>query len=219
MIQQGSGTLTLSGAETVTGGITISSGALALSGDVSGIGGAIVDNAALIISATSGRLSAGISGSGSLIVDSSGEVILFAPESFTGGTTIDAGIVGLGTGDLLPDGGALEMNGGLFALDSQDQTVGDLSGSGGNIEMLAGGTLTAGTANSTQFAGMILGNAALVKQGSGTLTLSGTDIIARGATIAAGALVLSGDTSPFSGGILDNAALGFAQGADSIFYG
>jgi autotransporter-associated beta strand protein len=59
----------------------------------------------------------------------------------------------------------------------------------------------------------------VTKNGAGTLTLAGANAYAGGTTVNAGSLVFSGDTSGLSGGLSDESAVTFDQGADSSFKG
>ncbi len=70
--------------------------------------------------------------------------------------------------------------------------LGDLSGSG--TIALGDKALTLGTANNTNFAGVIGGNgASLVKQGTGTLVLDGVNTYTGLTTVQAGTLVVGSD--------------------------
>lgn len=115
----GLGTFILTGANTYTGGTTISGGALQLgAGGVSGsIVGDVVDNAVLIF-AHSDRLpfNAAISGTGSVQQNGPGTTILTGLNTYTGGTLVNAGTLtvggpqALGFGDVVVDGGILNAD-------------------------------------------------------------------------------------------------------------
>ncbi len=70
-----------------------------------------------------------------------GILALNGANSYTGGTTVDAGTLQLGAGGSLASTTALTVNGGTFDLENGGQTVGSLSGTGGAIT-LGNGTLT-----------------------------------------------------------------------------
>ena len=167
----------------------------------------------------------------------SGSSIAYAGTGFTTGNTMTVNV-----GELIADAaGALGSGGlaiggsGTVALDGFAQTIGDLSGSG--AVLLQGANLTEGTSNSTTFSGSITGTAGemLIKQGSGVLTLSGTNSLPGGLTINAGEVILANagaangggpvsfkpgvDTTlgisiapPVSGAIIANTIEGFAAG-------
>ncbi|WP_210215488.1 autotransporter-associated beta strand repeat-containing protein, partial [Pseudoxanthobacter soli] len=90
----GAGTLVLSGANTYTGGTTVTDGTLQL-GDATGVGsvvGNIVDNAALVFANPTAQTFAGVvSGSGTVTKQGAGTLTLTANNTYTGTTTISAG--------------------------------------------------------------------------------------------------------------------------------
>ena len=110
----------------------------------------------------------------------------------------------MGSADSLPAGGAVTIAAGAtLDLGGFDATIGDLSGAG--VVALDDATLTAGTDDSTAFSGTIYGNVELIKQGSGTLTLSGPDDASQTA-VNAGALQLT-DGANLTGAVVDDSLL------------
>ena len=118
-----------------------------------------------------------------------GTLVLGGTNTFSGGTTINAGLLQLGNNSALgATTGGLTLNGaGVLDIHGYRPTIGALSGiAGTTIESLnsTAGTLTTGSATSTTFAGVIApvvsqytftGCAVgLVQNGPGTLTLTGT---------------------------------------------
>ncbi len=134
---------------------------------------------------------------------SSGTLNIYGNTSLTAATAaspinIYSGTLTTASAELLPDTGAvLIASGGQLTLGGAE-TIGslaDLSGAGGTVE-LAGNLLTVGGDNSsTGFSGVIQSNAlggSLTKNGTGTLTLSGTNTYDGLTTINGGMLTLSG---------------------------
>ncbi|HAF1436836.1 TPA: autotransporter outer membrane beta-barrel domain-containing protein [Salmonella enterica] len=158
VVKSGDKTLTLSGANSYSGGTLISDGTLVAS-NVEALGtGDVTDNATLELN-TGGTFDNAISGSGKVEKSGDDALTLSGSNTYTGGTTINDGtliasnVEALGTGDIT-DNAVLELNtGGDFdnAISGSGQVVksGDetltLSGSntytGGTL--ISGGTLVA----------------------------------------------------------------------------
>ncbi|MFM7109418.1 MAG: autotransporter-associated beta strand repeat-containing protein [Planctomycetaceae bacterium] len=192
----GTGTLTFTGANTYSGTTTITAGALQV-GNGGGTGslgsGAIVDNASLVFN-RSGFLTVAnvISGSGSVTQAGPGTTTLTAASSYSGGTTITAGILATSAADRLLASGSLTVSApGTFQLGG-NQTLASIAGNGAIA--LGVSTLTTGSSSST-FAGSISGNGGLTKIGPGTLTLSGSNSFLGDTDIQGGTLVLSSATA------------------------
>ena len=126
--------------------------------------------------------------------------------NYTGGTQIDGGVLKLvasaPSNILGSTAGALTVNsGGTLDLNGNSLTAGALAGTGGTIYSTAttASTLTVGDTTSTSFAGSIQNGAAsavnLVKQGTGTLDLTGTNSYTGTTTINAGTLQIGGTGS------------------------
>src|SRR5271165_2066586 len=101
LIKTGAGTLILTGANTYSGGTTISVGTLQIGngGTTGSIAGNVTDNGALAFDPSNTITFAGvISGTGDLLQAGTGTLILTANNTFTGGTTVNAGTLQLGDG-------------------------------------------------------------------------------------------------------------------------
>jgi fibronectin-binding autotransporter adhesin len=158
LTKSGTGTWVLSGANTYSGATTIAGGTLQIgAGGASGaLGtGGIVNNAILDFNRTSSlTVSSVISGTGSVINDGSGTVILTANNTYSGGTTINAGTLQVGSGGSsgslnssspIVDNGLLIFNTtGSFNYSGN----GLISGTGNVIVRGSGGTIKAIGANS-----------------------------------------------------------------------
>ncbi|MGQ5524006.1 autotransporter-associated beta strand repeat-containing protein [Chitinimonas sp. PSY-7] len=193
--KQGAGVLTLSDANTYTGGTTISAGTLQIgSGGTTGsLVGDITNNAALVFNRSDNISYTGVvSGSGALTKQGNGTLTLTGANTSTGGTTINAGTLQVGSGG----------------------TIGSLAG-----DVTNNGTLAFNRSDDSSFAGAISGTGALIKQGSGVLTLASTISHTGGTTISAGTLQIGngGTTGSLASNITNNAALAFNR-SDDISY-
>jgi autotransporter-associated beta strand protein len=136
--------------------------------------------------------------------------------AFSGGLTINDGVVRLGASQVITDSQIITINtAGTLDLNAFNETIGGLS-SNGTIQNQATGTstLTIGSGNTTStFNGTIRNNSgvgsgvvALTKTGTGTLTLSGTNSYTGTTTVSAGTLNLASNltsaTTVQSGGSL-----------------
>jgi len=123
----GIGTLTLTGANSYTGGTTVSAGTLA--GNTTTLQGNITNNAAVeFAQASDGTYSGNISGSGSLTKTGAGNLTLAGANSYSGGTTISAGTLAGNTTTLQ---GNITNNAALAFTQEADGTyAGVLSGNG-----------------------------------------------------------------------------------------
>ncbi|MFL9498911.1 autotransporter-associated beta strand repeat-containing protein [Rhodopseudomonas palustris] len=181
--QEGPGTLTLTGTNTYTGGTSITSGTLQIGdgGTAGSIVGAVSNNGTLAFN-RSDSIGFGqvISGSGNLVKQGAGTLTLTADNTYTGGTTISAGTLQVGNGG------------------TAGSIVGDVTNNA---------TLVFDRSDATTFAGVISGSGALIKQGAGTLNLTGINTYSGGTTISGGTLLITGGT--IAGDVVNNGALAF----------
>jgi autotransporter-associated beta strand protein len=256
-VKQGSGTLTLSGANTFNGDVQIQGGTLNLVG-----GAAINDQVAVKLDNTVGvvlnltdtetigslnggtlslvklngkTLYSGINGntttyagiiSGSIALNSptaqfvkqgTGTLTLSGTNTFTGDVQISGGTLNLVGGGAIKDTVAVILDNSANAVLNltSTETIGSLAGGAASKVQLNGQVLTSGTNNNTtNYAGVISGSLALgttqfVKQGTGTLTLSGSNTFTGDVRIEAGTLDLSGGSALF-----DNVAVTLLSAAN-----
>ena len=139
-------------------------------------------------------LSGVVSGSNALEKTGSGTLELQGTNTFSGSTAINGGTLRVANGSAIADTASVSLantSGAVFEL-LASETIGDLSGggaSGGNVSLNAN-TLTTGDASNTTFSGVISGTSNLIKQGSGTFELQGTNTFTGTTTITNGMLTL-----------------------------
>ncbi|MBW7894308.1 MAG: autotransporter-associated beta strand repeat-containing protein, partial [Opitutaceae bacterium] len=210
----GTGTLSLSGANTYSGGTTVTAGTL--QGDTTSLQGNIANEALLVFDqAGSGTYAGVVSGTGNLLKSGAGTLTLSGTNTYTGATTIDTGTLQLGAANALGDSTAVTVNAsGSLALNAANETVGSIAGSGainlGSYILTSGGTDA-----STTFSGIISGSGGLEKSGAGTLTLSGSNTYSGGTTVTAG--TLQGDAASLQGNIANSAQLVFDQAGSGTY--
>ncbi|HVA12222.1 MAG TPA: autotransporter domain-containing protein, partial [Stellaceae bacterium] len=150
---------------------------------------------------------------GALVKQGTGALTLSGINTYTGATTINAGILRTNIVGALPTGTALTVNtGGTLQLNGNSQTVGSLAGTGGSVN-LEGVTFTAGGNNSsTSYAGTIVdtaGGGSFVKAGTGTLILDGINTYAGLTTINGGTIEI-GDATHTSASLAGAVTVGAA---------
>jgi autotransporter-associated beta strand protein len=261
------GIVALQGANTFTGGTTVSSGFLQLVGGFAlADGGALTVNSPGTVQVIDGETVGALSGDGVIalqtaealvaggaagiatfsgqIIESgfagtftkagAGTLILSGDNSYTGATTVNAGILNV-TGNVdstvvnVNTGGSLQVDGASLADAAAvtlagtgnltltgSETIGSLAGTGGSVT-LGANTLTTGNALNTSYAGSIAGTGGLTKVGTGTMALTGAISHSGTTTVSAGRLNIEtfgttrdiGDLVVNTGGTLglDNASL------------
>ncbi len=183
LIVDGVGNTTASGAISGTGGLTKGgSGTLTLSGTTANTlsGNSIVNTGVISLAKTAGVNAL----AGNMTIGDG-----------AGGAGVD--ILRLAAANQISDTAAITVSAsGSFDLNGFAETVGSVSGASSASQIALGaGTLTAGDANPATFAGVISGSGNVVKQGSGTLTLSGANSFSGTATINAGVVNVQNATA------------------------
>lgn len=196
LTKAGEGTLTLSGNNTYAGGTHIEAGTLAVSSDnalgnsnggISFDGGTLQLDSSLDLSANrtialesrggtintqsfNSTLPQGITGTGHLTKQGSGTLTLAGNSTYSGGTTIEAGTLQLGTGG----------NSGMIQGDVLNQ-----------------GTLAFNRASAATFSGAISGAGEVNHLGTGKTTFTGINTYS-GATLITAGVLAAGTTNSFS---------------------
>jgi fibronectin-binding autotransporter adhesin len=210
--QGGTGVLTLTGSNTVSGQVTISAGTLQLGnggahGSVNNASG-IVDNGTLVFNNSSTASAAAvISGTGNLIQFGSGNVVLSAAETYLGNTIVSNGTVTLTASGSLPNTAAIVVKSGAL-LDASAVSGGltlrnaapaeQLQGSGtvnGSVTTAVGTSLIPGTDGS--FGTLSINNNLDLEGGSFVFDVTGTNFNAGGDLINVGGTLTLGAGTMF----------------------
>ncbi|WP_174247511.1 autotransporter-associated beta strand repeat-containing protein, partial [Methylocapsa sp. S129] len=229
LVKVGSGTLTLSGANTYSGGTTITAGLLQIgAGGTSGsIVGAVADNAILAFDRSDTYIFSGvISGTGTVNQIGAGAIFLSGANTYSGGTMLSGG----GTLQVNNANGSVSSSAGTGAVTLSNGSVFQamtsglnfanaftLAGVGGQIETTTtlGDTLT--------LSGLVSGAGGLRKTGvDGTLILTGANTYSGGTEISQGIVQVmnaNGSTSSSVGtGAVYLAGGVFQAGANNLTF-
>ncbi|WP_186291825.1 autotransporter domain-containing protein [Ancylobacter moscoviensis] len=174
IVKIGAGTIVLAADNTYAGGTTIHAGTLQIgNGGMSGwILGDALNHGVLAFNRSDDVTFAGVvSGTGALAKAGAGTLTLTGANSYTGGTTINAGTLQLG------DGG----------------TSGWILG-----DVLNNGALAFDRSDDVTFSGTISGTGALQQNGTGATVLTGTSTYTGSTTVSSGALIVNGSIAASS---------------------
>jgi len=191
----GSYTVTVSDTVSVSG-ITVEEGSPTFSGGIINFGDSTPD---FIVNAGTTTVGSQITGSDGLIKGGGGTLILTNnANSWTGPFIINAGLVQLNTSQVIPDASDVTIASGATLLLNWgvNETIGALAGAG-TLNIRGGPFTTIGDTNTT-FSGVIAddgGYGTFVKQGTGTLTLSGNNTYTGVTNITSGAIVAGSSTA------------------------
>ncbi|MGL7401074.1 fibronectin-binding autotransporter adhesin ShdA [Salmonella sp. NW887] len=225
LVKIGTGELTLNGDNDYSGGTTIDDGVL-IADNADSLGtGAVANNGVLQVG--EGELKNTLSGTGSLVKIGTGELTLNGDNDYSGGTTIDDGVLiadnadSLGTGAVANNGvlqvgegelkNTLSGTGSLVKIGTGELTLnGDNDYSGGTT--IDDGVLIAD--NADLLGTGAVANSGVLKVGEGELknTLSGTGSLVK---IGTGELTLNGDNDYSGGTTIDDGVL-IADNADLL---
>jgi len=194
VIKSGSGTGTLSGANSHSGGTDIEAGTLAVSSPgVLGAGAVNIASGALLSVTHAGSASAALAnpltGSGSLAKEGAGTLTIDTSNTYSGGTAINGGRIAIGASDALGSGG---------------------------IAVASAAELGIGAVT---LANVVSGAGRIVKTGSGAASLTGANTHSGGIDIQAGSLAVSGNAPLGTGAvsIASGASLNYTNAAAATF--
>ncbi|MCX6965131.1 MAG: autotransporter-associated beta strand repeat-containing protein, partial [Verrucomicrobia bacterium] len=120
-----------------------------------------------------------MTGTGNLTKSNTSTLTLSGNNTYTGLTTINAGTLAIGN----------------------NMTIGAIAGTGGNLSLGTGFTLTTNTSTNTTISSVVQGSGNLAKSGTGTLTLSCSNTYSGGTTLNTGTLVIGNAAAAGTGTI------------------
>lgn len=218
-----------SAARTITNNITM--GGNATLGDATGTGALTLSNINLngttrTLTVANNSTVVGVISNGSatpgLTKDGAGTLTLAGTNTYTGITTINAGVLAVTNGSAIDNAGAVSLAdaaNAIFAVNGSE-TIGSLRGggsTGGNVSIATNQILTVAETGAQTFAGRITNAGTLVKSGAGTTTLTGANSYSGGTVVSGGRLV--GDTRSLQGPITNTAAVTFDQTTNGSYTG
>ncbi len=232
-VKDGAGTLIFTGSNTYTGGTTINEGALQIGngGGTGSIVGNVLINApgAALVFDRSGTftLNGSITGTGTVTQEGTGVVVLGGDNTYSGATSVSDGTLQAGSSTALSASSAFTVTApAILDLNGFNNTIGSLAGSGLVTNNGAGAVvLTVGAdGTDTLFSGVLAdgsGTLGLIKTGTGTTALTGTNTYSGGTTITSGTLQLGngGTTGTVAGNVVDNGTLLFDRSNTLTFGG
>ncbi|OAJ63603.1 autotransporter-associated beta strand repeat-containing protein [Paraburkholderia ginsengiterrae] len=235
VVKQNTGTLTLSAAQSYTGGTNVVGGVL--QGDSSSLQGNITLTGAtglVFDQSSNGTFSGAIGGTGAVTKQNTGTLTFDTAQIYTGATNVTGGTLALTSSGTAGTAASAISIGSGAALDVQNTLPNAVTLSGGTLETTTGNgvvngtvtlngssTLAAGSTGVLTVNGVVGGSAGsggLNVGGTGTVVLTGTNSYTGGTTLASGS-TLSGNTNSLIGNFTNNGTLVFNQSSNGGYSG
>ena len=215
-VAQTLGTLSI-GAFTLTTASTSASGAENLAFGATTLTGNATFNVGNGTAGGSSTLTLGAVGDGGngfgLTKSGSSTLILNGAGTYSGATTVNAGILRAGTTQAFGINSAVTTNA-VLDLNGFNNSIGSLAGSG-TVTLGAGTLTTGGTNTSTAFSGVISGAGAFTKVGTSTQTLSGNNSYTGATTVNGGTLLVTGSLAGTTAVTVANSGSKLQLGSDN----
>jgi autotransporter-associated beta strand protein len=211
LIKQGSGSFTLTAANTYSGGTSIEAGTVRVGGAAAtaSLGsGAVVNQGSLSFDNSGPSTWVNpVSGSGSLVV-TQGQVTLAAPSTYTGATQVNGGSLATSAAEQLPDTSAVQVAAGAQLTLAGNETMASLNAAGtvrvgGNVST-AGDQVYTGTLTVTNPQGVTLRGGLIDARNAGnTFGAGALGLNATRALINAPQALLLGEVTLANGGAIE----------------
>ena len=197
VFQGTAGTVTVNGAQTITGmqfvtdGYSLQNGT---AGSLDLVNGSLGNATVRVDPNVTATVGVALNGAGMLGKYDTGTLVLNAANGYTGGTALNGGTLVVGNSAALGSG-ALAVNA-VATLDSNQAIALD-------NQVLLNAALTVAGSNDLTLDGDISGSGSLIKDGGSTLTLNGSNSYTGGTTVNAGVLALGAGASLASNGTVN----------------
>jgi autotransporter-associated beta strand protein len=204
----GAGTLTLTAANTYTGGTTISAGTVSVgNGSITGsIVGDVANSGTLTFNRSNDLTYGGvISGTGAVSKSGGGTLTLTGASTYTGGTTISAGTLSLGSANAIGTSGTVTFGGGTLQYSASNTSDNSARFSNAASQQYS---IDTNSENVTLASNLTSTGGSFTKIGAGTLTLTGNNSYDGGTTVSEGKLVVNGSISTSTTIVSSGATLG-----------
>ncbi len=135
-----------------------------------------------------------LQGSNGLVKMGEGTLVLSGNNDLRGRVLVSEGTTVLTNGGSIHDTNAVSVSTSATVTVASSETIGSLAG-GGSVNLLSNQLTTGGNNSSTTFSGGISGSGSLVKNGSGAMTLSGSNSYSGPTSVNGGRLVVTGSAN------------------------
>lgn len=208
MVDNTAGAIGVTGLQIASNGYVIEGDEISLQGGSESII-RVGDSSAASASMT-GTINASLSGASTLVKTDFGTLVLSGNNTYSGGTDIRGGVLAVSSdANLGASAGAVTLNGGALASTAS-------FASGRTVNLVQTGEIIVADNTELTLSGSVAGGGELLKSGTGTLILTGTNSYAD-TRVESGTLI--GSTDSISGSLLNSALVIFDQASDATYAG
>ena len=196
VFQGGAGTVTVNGAQTITGMQFVTDGYSVVNGTAGSlnlVNGSQGNATVRVDPNATATVGAALNGSGTLGKYDSGTLVLNAANGYTGGTALNGGMIVVGNQAALGTGELTAADGTVLDSNTTVALANDVALNGG-LNLAGSNTLTLG--------GVVSGTGSLIKNGASSLTLNGSNSYSGGTVLNGGTLVLGNNAALGSGALV-----------------